>query len=31
MTISNYILKIEEIAKSLGPAVSGIAQVSAMK
>lgn len=28
---SNYILKIQEIAKSLGPAVSGTARVSGMK
>lgn len=31
VNISNYILKIEETAKSLGPAISGTAQVSAMK
>lgn len=29
--ISNYILKIEEIAKSLGPTVSSMSQVSATK
>lgn len=31
MNVSNYIRKIEEIAKSLGPAVSSMLEVSATK